>query len=37
MKDRMDALGGTIENDSVPGSGENVRGTLPVRELEVVG
>ena len=36
MQDRMDALGGTIDVDSVPGSGASVRGTLPARQLATV-
>jgi signal transduction histidine kinase len=36
MQDRMDALGGTIDVDSVPGSGASVRGTLPARQLAAV-
>ncbi len=37
MSDRLDALGGTIDVSSTPGHGASIRGTLPARELEVVG
>jgi signal transduction histidine kinase len=34
MADRLEALGGTLEVDSTPGSGTTVRGRLPVRPLQ---
>jgi len=37
MTDRLDALGGSIDLDSRPGSGTRLRGTLPIPILEVVG
>jgi signal transduction histidine kinase len=36
MADRLDALGGSIDLDSTPGSGTRLRGRLPIPLLEVV-
>jgi signal transduction histidine kinase len=37
MSDRLDALGGAATIDSAPGQGARLRGTLPARQLQVVG
>jgi signal transduction histidine kinase len=36
MADRLDALGGSIDLDSKPGSGTRLRGWLPIPVLEGV-
>jgi len=35
MEDRLDALGGTVEVPSAPGSGTTVTARLPIREAAV--
>jgi signal transduction histidine kinase len=34
LRDRVEALGGTLRIESIPGSGTNIVGSIPTRELE---